>query len=311
MRDTSELSSGNVTADRRADYARMLLESGDMQAAADLMAQALELAPDWAAGWFRLADALEKAGDAQGAIIALDRVLALDPSDLFGAGLKRALLAGAPAPAAPSSRYVARLFDDYAHRFEAALVERLHYVVPERLAALLPQGPFGTGVDLGCGTGLFGPHVRARLSRLEGYDLSGRMLAKAAEKRVYDHLAIADLAQSPETSGLFAEGFPPGRAGLVSAADVLMYLGDLTPFVRLADALLAPCGFLAFSIEEAADASADFTLQPSLRYAHGEGPLLAKLAAHGFTTLRSERLTIRMDGGKPVAGMLFLASKSG
>lgn len=308
MSDTTELSSGNVTADRRADYARMLAESGDMQAAAELMVQALELAPDWAAGWFRLATALEKAGDTDGAVAALDKVLSLDPTDLFGARLKRAVLGGTEAPAAPSSRYVARLFDDYAHRFEAALVERLNYVVPERLAAILPEAQFGTGIDLGCGTGLFGPHVRARLDRLEGYDLSTRMLAKAAEKGVYDHLAVADLTRDEEESGLFAEGFGRYRAGLVSAADVLMYLGDLTPFFRLAAALLQPSGLLAFSVEDGGEA--DVRLQPSLRYAHGAAHVVSGLAAHGFAVIETETLTIRMDGGKAVAGVLFLARKS-
>ncbi len=40
---------GSAAADRRATYAQMLAESGDHAAAADLMAQALELVP----GWFR------------------------------------------------------------------------------------------------------------------------------------------------------------------------------------------------------------------------------------------------------------------
>jgi len=48
--------SGDVIADRRADYARMLAESGDPAAAVELMEQALELAPDWAAGWLCLGD---------------------------------------------------------------------------------------------------------------------------------------------------------------------------------------------------------------------------------------------------------------
>jgi len=50
----TQFSSGDVIADRRADYARMLAESGDPAAAAELMEQALELAPAWAAGWLRL-----------------------------------------------------------------------------------------------------------------------------------------------------------------------------------------------------------------------------------------------------------------
>lgn len=40
----NQLSSGDLIADRRADYAKMLAEAGDAPGAAELMAQALELA---------------------------------------------------------------------------------------------------------------------------------------------------------------------------------------------------------------------------------------------------------------------------
>ena len=58
----NQLSSGDLIADRRADYAKMLADGGEPGSAAELMAQALERAPDWAAGWFRLADYEEKSG---------------------------------------------------------------------------------------------------------------------------------------------------------------------------------------------------------------------------------------------------------
>ena len=60
---STQLSSGDLIADRRADYARMLAESGEYVEAAELMEQALEQAPGWAAGWFLLAEYAEKSGD--------------------------------------------------------------------------------------------------------------------------------------------------------------------------------------------------------------------------------------------------------
>lgn len=81
---THQLSSGDLIADRRADYARMLGESGDHQAAAELMAQALELVPNWAAGWFRLADYEEKSGRKEAAVAALRNTLRLNPEDFSG-----------------------------------------------------------------------------------------------------------------------------------------------------------------------------------------------------------------------------------
>lgn len=102
----SQLSSGDVIADRRADYAKMLAESGEPASAAELMEQALELAPSWAAGWFNLAIYREKAGNVEGAVAALNEVLTLDEGDVFGARLKLAVLGAAELPEQPPSRYV-------------------------------------------------------------------------------------------------------------------------------------------------------------------------------------------------------------
>ena len=101
------------------------------------MEQALEQVPAWAAGWFRLAEYAEKAGRKEAAAAALEKVVALDPSDIFGAGLKLAVLGVADTPAAPPTPYVERLFDDYADRFDTALVGKLDYTVPQTLARLV------------------------------------------------------------------------------------------------------------------------------------------------------------------------------
>lgn len=302
-------SSGDVLADRRADYARMMAESGDFTGAAELIEQALELAPHWTAGWFRLGEYREKAGLAEAAAGAYRRVAELDPEGLFGAPLKLALLGEADTPAHPPSRYVEQLFDDYAARFDKALVERLAYSVPQTLKALVDtQGRhFATAVDLGCGTGLFGVEIRPSVNWLEGYDLSRNMLREAEAKAVYDHLGQADLSLGPEASGLFDAGRGHGRAGLVSAADVLMYLGDLDPPFRIARDLAEPGGLFAFSVEDAGEGDG-FRLVQSMRYAHTEPYVRNRLAAHGFSLIRLERTVIRMDAGAPVHGILFLAT---
>ncbi|GES42750.1 methyltransferase [Rhizobium dioscoreae] len=310
----SQLSSGDVIADRRADYAKMLAESGEPASAAELMEQALELVPRWAAGWFTLATYREKAGDASGAIAALNEVLMLDQGDVFGARLKLAVLGGADVPDRPPSLYVERLFDDYADRFETSLVEKLGYSVPGKLAGLIAETAgipkhFRLAIDLGCGTGLLGPEIRARVDRLEGYDLSKGMLAKAAEKNVYDHLGQADLALEPELSGIFGGELEAGRADLITAADVLMYLGDLHGVTAIVQKLSADGAVFAFSVEDAEQPDG-YVLRDSLRFAHSEAYVRRILAAHGFAVLNVTRSTIRMDGGKPVHGILFLTRKS-
>jgi len=305
-------SSGDLVADRRATYARLLAEAGDFADAAELMEQALEQASDWAAGWFRLAEYAEKSGRKEAAIAALEKVLGLDPTDVFGAGLKLALLGAAKTPAAPPARYVERLFDDYAARFETALVERLAYSVPEKLTALIldhsgAQAHFPLVSDLGCGTGLFGAAIRPHAGRLEGFDLSANMLARAAEKGIYDHLARADLSLPAAGSGLFGNA-PEGRADLVAAADVLMYLGDLAEVFPSAARLARPGGLLAFSVEDGGEGDAP-VLRPSLRYAHPEAFVRRRAAESGLEIVTVAREAIRMDAGVPVHGLLFLARR--
>ncbi|UNK37780.1 methyltransferase domain-containing protein [Shinella sp. H4-D48] len=305
-------SSGDLIADRRADYARMFAESGEYAEAAELMEQALEQVPGWAAGWFRLAEYAEKSGQKEAAATALRTVIALDPADIFGAGLKLAVLGVAEAPATPPTPYVERLFDDYADRFDTALVERLEYTVPQTLAAVVRKyagddARFGLVSDMGCGTGLFGVEIRQNAGRLEGFDLSAGMLAKAGEKAVYDHLAQADLSLPAAASGLFADG-PEVRADLVSAADVLMYLGDLAEVFPSVARLARPGGLFAFSVEDGGPGETPL-LRPSLRYAHPERFIRRRLGEDGFDLLTVERSVIRRDAGEPVHGLLFLARR--
>ena len=304
----SQFSSGDVIADRRADYARMLAEAGDFAAAAELVEQALELVPGWAAGWFRLGEYREKATLATAAD-AYRQALDLQPDDIFGARLKLALLGAEEMPAQPPSRYVEGLFDDYADRFDTALVERLEYSVPGKLAALVaPHAPFRNTVDLGCGTGLFGAEIRDRTERLEGFDLSGNMLARAEAKGLYDHLGQSDLSLSPDLSGLFSGNLARHRADLVSAADVLMYLGSLETVFPLVLELLSSTGLFGFSVEDAGE-KGSYLLRDSLCYAHSETYIRSLLHRYSFEILALQKTAIRMDAGKPIDGILFLSRK--
>ncbi|NTE33420.1 class I SAM-dependent DNA methyltransferase [Agrobacterium tumefaciens] len=310
----NQFSSGDVIADRRADYARMLAESGDFPAAAELMEQALELAPRWTAGWFRFGEYHEKAGETEKAVAAYGKVAELDTEGLFAAELKLAVLGAAETPEQPPSRYVEGLFDDYADRFETSLVEKLDYSVPQKLAELIGKaaegGVFDTIIDIGCGTGLLGVEIRAFANRLEGFDISQNMLAKAEEKRLYDHLDQADLSLEPEASGLFTPTLAQHRAGLVAAADVMMYLGSLETVMPLVSALLAPSGFFAFSVEDAGEEDG-FVLRESLRYAHSKRYVSELLERTGFSLIEIRKTTIRKDAGKPLSGILFLAQAKG
>jgi predicted TPR repeat methyltransferase len=295
-----ETSSGDLLADRRADYAEMLFGSGDHAAAAELMLGALELAPDWAMGWFRLGEFHEAAGALDQAAEAWRMALRLEPADRPGAALKLALIGAAEAADAPPSAFVEALFDQYAEKFDDALARTLEYRVPDLLAeAIRGHGRerFGPAIDLGCGTGLMGERLRSAAEILEGHDISAEMLRKASGKGVYDRLVKSDL----QTITLPAES-----AALITAADVFMYVGALDGIVVKVASALRGGGLFAFSVERHAGPE-DFVLRPSRRYAHSEKYVRGVLARNGFAAVSLEMHIIRQDRREPVEGLIVVA----
>src|SRR5881227_2109717 len=61
--------------------ARGYAADGNLAAAADLYAQAVELSPGFASAWFALGEAREGLGDREGARAAFERARAADPED--------------------------------------------------------------------------------------------------------------------------------------------------------------------------------------------------------------------------------------
>ncbi|TNF15344.1 MAG: methyltransferase domain-containing protein [Rhodobacteraceae bacterium] len=291
------MSSGDLIADRRADYAEALLPD-DPGAASELYAQALELAPGWAAGWFRLGEIRAEAGLA-GAAEAFEAAIAADPADRLGASLRRDLLRERSLADAMPSAFVETLFDQYAPGFEEALVEKLDYRAPQLLAAELAQ-PFGRVLDLGCGTGLMGLELREGAAWLEGWDISAEMLREAEAKGIYDRLEKRDLSALEPAFEAW---------DLITAADVFAYLGALEQIVGWVAAALAPGGRFAFTVE-AHDGAEAYVLRESRRYAHAETHLNALMSEAGFET-RIRRAVLRRDRGAPIEGLVVQARKLG
>ncbi len=292
-------SSGDPTADRRASYAETMVHLGDMDAAIQVLEGALEIAPDWAAGWFRLGEFHDLVGETEAAVAAWNRAVALDPSDPFGAGLKRDLARAVPVSETMPPAFVELLFDQYAPRFETSLVERLDYRGPEEIIAALARAGFDRApraLDLGCGTGLMGAALRDRCGWLEGYDLSAGMLAEAEAKGVYDRLEKQDIAE------LNLGGVP---FDLIVAADVFAYLGALERVVGWCAGMLAPGGRLVFTVEEG---TAGVVLRESRRFAHGREYIATLLADAGFASVATVPCVVRMDRGAPIASLCVVAS---
>lgn len=295
-------SSGDLIADRRFQYGQSLFREGDFSAAAELFEQAIERAPQWPAAHWSLGKARREIGDRLGAAAAFRDCLRLDPDDMLGASLALSELDAAVTVDAAPGAYVKALFDAYAADFDKALVERLDYTTPQKLAAMVRaarkvEGRAGRALDLGCGTGLAGEAIVADFAWLEGVDLSDGMIEAARAKGVYDRLETGDIMHALHSG---AESFD-----LILAADVLIYFGDLGKAFAAIARRLSVGGFFAFSVERTT--GADWTLQPSLRFAHSADYLLRVLKAAGLELASMEEAILRKDRGADVVGLVAIA----
>jgi len=296
-------SSGDLAADRRYQWAHGALEAQDHEAARDLFAQTLELAPNWAPAWFGLGEALDKLERYNDAIAAFATSLRLDPADAAGAALRIAVLKG-ESPAMAPRAYVTTLFDQYAAKFDRHLVEALAYRGPEILNAAIgraaPGQVFRHALDIGCGAGLFGAAFRASARRLTGVDLSPAMIEQARAKAIYDRLAIADLLD-------FLGREPADSADLAAAADVFVYIGDLAPVFGAVARALEPGGVFAFTTQS--HQGDGFRLGADLRFAHSAPYLRARASESGFAVLELTAAVTRKDRGADVPGWAVILRK--
>jgi len=293
------LACGDFIADRRFAYGKAAAEEGDWSAAAEMFEQALERAPHWAAAWFTLGEARERLGDLDEAARAFRSALAADPSDAQGAAARLALIGRGEAPRALPQAYIARLFDDYAPRFDAHLTDQLWYRAPALIADALdsaaPGRRFAHALDIGCGTGLMGQAVRGRVDHLTGVDLSPGMIAKARERGLYDALEVGDATA-------FLNHQPPSAFNLIVAADALVYIGDLEPAFDATVIALKPGGLVALSLETWEGDG--FRLGASMRFAHGRAYVEQTAAAVGLRPVGIEEASTRREGGREAPGLV-------
>jgi predicted TPR repeat methyltransferase len=302
------LSSGDLVADRRFDFARDLQLKGDLVAAAGLLVQATELAPGFASAWFTLGEIREQLGERDAAVAAFRKAGLADPEDRHGASL-RLMLLGAEKLSAMPHAYVRALFDQYAPKFEAALVDDLGYRGPSLLFkavlaarhAVRRPAFFKRAIDLGCGTGLAATAFAREVDHFIGIDLSPRMIERARLTGLYAALEVTEMVQ-----GLSSK--PDASAELVLAADAMVYLADIAPLLCEAKRVLVPGGLLAFTVET--HAGDGVILGEGLRYAHGAAYVRASIRDAGLALSQLEALSARNEDNTPVPGLVVVAAKT-
>ena len=216
-----------------------------------------------------------------------------------------AATAGEAVPPAAPADYVREHFDHFAPSFEAALVGRLGYGTPAVMrdalqAWMRAQAAPLRILDLGCGTGLSGPLFRPFAAHLAGVDLAPRMLEIAAAKGCYDQLEVGEI-----TAFLRTAAGPPHD--LIIATDVVMYFGEIAALLEAASGALRAGGRFGFTVE--AHDAPGHQLYPTGRYKHQRTWVERQVAQAGFAVMAVEKTIIRMEGGAPVAGWLFLLER--
>jgi predicted TPR repeat methyltransferase len=302
------LSSGDLMADRRFEFARDLQLKGDLPAAADLLEQAIELAPNFTSAWFTLGEIRAQLGERDKAISAFKTAREFDPGDQHGAGLHLMRLGDEQMSEMPKA-YVQALFDQYAPRFEHVLINDLGYRAPAlifkavlaaRVAARKPA-LFKCAIDLGCGTGLAAAAFAKQVDHFIGIDLSPGMIKEARATGLYAELEAADMIEALRAKS-------DGSANLVVAADAFVYLSDLAPVLAEAKRVLAAGGTLAFTLET--HDGSGVILGEGLRYAHAAEYVRLAINEAGLKLLTLEPASPRNENNEPVRGLVVVAENT-
>lgn len=302
------LTSGDLMADRRFEFARDLQLKGDLPAAADLLEQAIELAPNFTSAWFTLGEIRAQLGERDKAIAAFRKSREADPDDQHGAHLHLIRLGYEQLSEMPKA-YVQALFDQYAPRFEHVLINDLDYRAPAlifkavlaaRVAAKKPAY-FKRTIDLGCGTGLAAAAFAKQVDHFIGIDLSSGMIKQARATNLYAELEVADMIE-----GL--RGKADASANLVVAADAFVYLSDLVPVLTEARRVLAPSGVVAFTLET--HDGSGIVLGEGLRYAHSTEYVRGAIVKADLKLLTLEPASPRNENNEPVRGLVVVTEKT-
>ncbi len=272
--------------------------SETLAASLERLQRALAAAPDSDALLHQVARMQLRLDRRADALITYRRMLALDPGHAEARHMV-AVLAG-DVPEKANEAYVASLFDAFADSFDEKLVGWLEYRAPQHVAAAARAALNGAAtvnraIDLGCGTGLLAPELRGLVKRLDGIDLSPKMVEKARARRIYDELMVGEIvAELHKRRGAY---------DLVAAADVLSYFGDLRALFEAVRGSLPEGGLFVATVEKGSGAR--YQAGKTGRYQHGEPYLRKRAAEAGFVVLSLDEIELRKEENKPVIGYVF------
>lgn len=298
--------------------AREYARRGDLAAAGQAFLKGLVFAPDDEELRRHYGQFLQSKGENSAAEQQYSEIIEKGGQEAAAAAFLKETVAPAPATAPLPAKTPPKLVDDLSSNFdksfEKALEENQQHRAPGILLNLLksPEAKAARDVtseanriiDLGCGTGLNGMLLRHLAIRLEGVDLSNKLLQRAEEKKLYAALHKADLDE-------FLAGSEAGSFDIAFAADVFTFIGDLAPVFKGISHALVPGGLFVFSCDalRESDPHPHYAILPTARYAHKESYVQQLAKDAGLKVLTIKQDTVRSYMGHDVPGLFGLMTK--
>lgn len=280
---------------------------GERAKAAASFARALEAKPGNADTHYNLGNLCSEAGDGDEAARHYRRCLACDPEDSRGVRILLARLGADEAPERTSPAQLRKIYAVRARFWDREDSYFGHLLVAEALRVHAARDGLDI-VDIGCGTGLVGAHVRHLAGRLDGVDLSSAMLERARGKSLYDGLYETDLVSFLADNG--------NSYDAILAAAALIHFGDLSALLQAAWDCLRQDGLFIFTLFSDDADDADFAVASSDRLAqsgcfrHSAGYVERLASEAGFSILALKKILHEHDqDGNPVAGLLAVLRK--
>ena len=231
----------------------------------------------------------------------LQRAVKANPLDKTSQHMLRAL-SGSPQLAETCPEYASNLFNNYALYYDQHLQKYLHYALPNHIVRLLDElhiHEIENTLDLGCGTGLTGQVLRDISQTIDGVDIAGKMLAEARGKNIYDNLY--------EAEALHFLQHTKQHYGLIVAADVLPYFGQLDDLFKAINQNLTPQGYFIFTTE--ISTNTPWLLQENARFSHHPDYLQQLADTYGLQTCYQKQVTARHQEGKELPVLLMALRK--
>jgi predicted TPR repeat methyltransferase len=234
------------------------------QEAIESYRKALDLSPAFKVAYEGLGICYTESGERDQAIACFNRYLELDSGDNSEVKLRLALLNAGEIPKRYPAAVMLTTYEKKAQNWDADIKRPgKEFLGPRHVSELLeelklPQARQLDVLDIGCGTGICGEHLRGYAKHLEGVDLSPHLLAQAQKKGYYDKLECADAITYTQVCKRTFD--------LIIASGVLILFGDLLPVFQTIARLLKPCGYFVFTLYRSE--SEAVLVRHNLRFAH-------------------------------------------